>query len=438
MGYHESFVVDKISTTNSTDDMSDRPKKRHKDYKRIVTTKTIDTSFYIEGLPYLVKFHGDEKGKGIDNCDGRVGICIEASGGNLTFVFVSGTFVHEEYNTKVVSISCSYLDQSKIEIIPCWSDTEVLELIDSVKHDPDKFHGYSYWNEEYEIFDQDNYEESSLLENFAIIDHNTYPLLFLDEDAEKHDEDVSKWKEGMEYYKGKSVDENPLGEKHYKFNMSVLEALEKTNVTVRFHIKRKHMDEWKTYDGFKIKVLHDPDGFQMYHAPETDGENMIKDTWFAGDLLSIVKGMKLEVVDEPVENIEEEETEDGKAEPDISHFYIEDWDKIIDPDTSIMKKYPLFVHDKHSSDHWIINHNVLCKVLDKKNVIFDISFKMKDCRAQAHCSCNAKDVEVHVGGSVITGIRPGKKDAPIYDGAIEFRADDWKMMDWAHVNLRMK
>lgn len=289
MGYHESVVVDKISRTNSMNEMSDRPKKRYKDYKHIITMKTLDTSFYIEGLPYLIKFHGDEKGKGIDNCDGRVGICIEASGGNLTFVFVSGTFVHEEYNTKVVSISCSYLDQSKIEIIPYWSDTDVLKLIDSVKHDPDKFHGYSYWNEEYEIFDQDNYEESSLLENFAIIDHNTYPLLFLDEDAEKHNE-----------------------EKHYKFNMSVLEALEKTNVTVRFHIKRKHMDEWKTYDGFKIKVLHDPDGFQMYHAPETDGENMIKDTWFAGDLLSIVKGMRLEVVDEPVEKeIEEEENVKG-------------------------------------------------------------------------------------------------------------------------------
>lgn len=427
--------------------MLDRPKKRHKDYRHIVTMKTLDTGFYREGLPYLVKFHGDEKGKNIDHCDGRVGICIEASGGNLTFVFVTGTYVHEEYICRVVSISCSYLDQSKIEIIPYFSDEEVLKLIDLVKRNPDDYHGYSYWNEEIEIFDQDNVEEVSLPENFAIIDHNsTYSLLFLDEDAEKHDEDVSKWKEGMEYYRGKSVDEKNLRDKHYKFNMSVLEALEKTNVTVKFHIKRKHMDEWKTYGGFKIKVLHDPDGFQMYHTPETDGENMIKDTWFAGDLLSIVKGMKLEVVDEPVKDIEVEEskeetvelaTEDGKTEPDMSHFYIEDWNKIIDPDTS-MKKYPLFVRDKHSSDHWIINYDVLCKALDKRNVIFDISFKMKDCRAQAHCSCNAKDVMVHVGGSVITGRRPGKKDAPIHDGAIEFRADDWKMMDWAHVNLRMK
>ena len=310
MGYHESFVAPNISGTNSMNDMSDRPKKRHRDYKRIVTMKTLDTSFYREGLPYLVKFNGDEKGKDIDHCDGRVGICIEASGGNLTFVFVCGTYVHEEYTHKVVSISCSYLDQSKIEIIPYFSDEDVLKLIDLVKRNPDDYHGYSYWNEEFEIFDQDHVEEVSLLENFAIIDHNTYPLLLLDEDAEKHDEDVSKWKEGMEFYTGKSVDEKNLREKHYKFNMSALEALEKTNVTVRFHIKRKHMDEWKTYGGFKIKVLHDPDGFQMYHAPETDGENMIKDTWFAGDLLSIVKGMRLEVVDEPAEDIKVEETKE--------------------------------------------------------------------------------------------------------------------------------
>ena len=79
--------------------MLDRPKKRYRDYKRIITMKELDMSVYCEGLPYLVKFNGDPKGKGIDNGGGRTGICTEASGGNLTFVFVSGTFVHEEYNT---------------------------------------------------------------------------------------------------------------------------------------------------------------------------------------------------------------------------------------------------------------------------------------------------------------------------------------------------
>jgi hypothetical protein len=86
---------------------------------------------------------------------------------------------------------------------------------------------------------------------------------------------------------------------------------------------------------------------------------------------------------------------------------------------------------------------VLCKVLersDNKNFILDISFKMKDCRAQAYCSCEAADVEVHVGGTVLTGRRPVRNGAFSFgnDAIIEFRADDWKMMEFAHVELRRK
>lgn len=431
MGYHESFVVDKILGGNN---MSDRPKKRYKDYKRIVTMKTLDTSIYREGLPYWVKFNGDEKGKNIDYYDrGVVGICIEASGGNLTFVFVSGTFVHEEYNTKVVSISCEYLDNSKIEIIPYWDDIEVMKLIDAVKHNPDKYHGYSYWNEEVEIYNQDEIEKESLNDNFKIvIDGKVYPLLI-----PKYNKDES-----------------------YEFNMDALQILEDKDLTCLFHIKRIHRT-WETYSDFKIKALHNPDGFQMFHTPKTDGENMeLKDTWFPGDILSYVKGIRIEtstlVKEEPVteneevevslrnwdditlvaDNASEEITEDVETEPDMKDFYIDDWDKIIDPNVST--KYPLFVRDKHSSDYWIINYDVLCKALCRKDAIFDISFKMKDCRTQAHCSCNAKDVQVHVGGSVLTGKRPGKKDACVHDAVIEFRACDWKMMDFAHVKLRRK
>lgn len=278
--------------------MLDKPKKRHKDYKRIITMKTLDTSIYREGLPYLVKFNGDEKGKDIDHCDGRVGICIEASGGNLTFVFVSGTFVHEEYNTEVVSISCKYLDNSKIEIIPYWDDTEVLKLIDSVKHNPDNFHGYSYWNEDYEIYDQDAIEKESLYEYFRItIDDEVYPLLI-----QKTDND-----------------------EQYDFNMDALQILEDKDLTCSFHIKRKHLDEWKTYGDFKIKVLHNPDGFQMFHMLKTDDENMeLKDTWFPGDILSYVKGIQIETSslvkgdteDTDIEKVEETETENPVFEKD--------------------------------------------------------------------------------------------------------------------------
>jgi len=414
--------------------MLDIPKKRHKDYKRIVTMKRLDTSIYREGLPYLVKFNGDEKGKGIDYGDGKVGICIEASGGSLTFVFVSGTFIHEEYNTKVVSISCKYLDSSKIEIIPYWDDIEVTKLIDAVKHDPDNFHGYNYWNEEVEIYNQNDIEKESLNDNFRItIDGETYPLLI-----PKFDKD-----------------------EQYDFNMDALQILEDKDLTCLIHIKRKHLDKWATHGDFKIKVLHNPDGFQMFHTLKTDDENMeLKDTWFPGDILSNIKGIQIEtstptkddtedVDTEKVDvslrdwngiklgndNVSEEITKDVETEPKMVRFHIKDWDKIIDPDSSV-NEYPLFVRDEHSNDHWIFNCDVLSKALCRKDVIFEISIKMKNGRAQSYCSCNANDVMVHVGGSVLTGKIPDKKDKYANDAFVEFKASDWKEMDFALVNLR--
>lgn len=334
--------------------MSERSKKRYKDYKRIITMKTFDMMVYREGLPYLVKFNGDPIGKGIDSGDGRPGICIEASGANLTFVFVSSTFVHEEYNTKVVSISCEYLDNSKIEIIPYWSDTDVLKLIDAVKHNPDKFYGYNYWNEEVEIYDQDNVEKKMLNEYFG--NHKI--------DGERYPFDVDEIQiETSTLVKEESVTEN-----------------EEVDVSLR-------------------------------------------------DCNDIMLGL---------DSASKEITKDVETKPDMGNFYIDDCDEIIDPDP-FTKKYPLFVRNKHSSDRWIINYDVLRKALVRNDVIFDISFKMKNpLKAQGYCSCNSKDVRVHIGGSVLTGKRPGKKDSCSYDAVIEFRASDWKEMDFAHVHLRKK
>jgi hypothetical protein len=305
-----------------------------------------------------------------------------------------------------------------------------------VKHNPDKYHGYSYWNEAVEIYSQDEIEKESLNDNFKImIDGEVYPLLI-----PKFDKD-----------------------EQYEFNMDALKILEDENIMCTFSIKRSHLKKWEKYRGpFRIKVLHNPDGFAMYHSLETDDENgMLKETWFPSDILSYVKGIHLsstrlekdDTKDTDTEKVDvslrdwnditlgldsasEETTKDVESEPDMKDFYIDDWDKIIDPNVST--KYPLFVRDEHSSDHWIMNRDVLCKALCRKDVIFDISFKMKDCRAQAFCSCNVKDVEVHVGASVLTGKRPGKKDAPTHDAAVEFRAGDWKDMAFAHVILRRK
>jgi hypothetical protein len=190
----------------------------------------------------------------------------------------------------------------------------------------------------------------------------------------------------------------------------------------------------------------------------------LKDTWFPGDILSYVKGIQIETSslvkgdteDTAIKKVDvslrdrdditvrhdsasEEITKDAETEPDTMKFYIDDWNKIIDPNVSI--RYPLFVRDKHSSDSWIINYDVLCKVLDRadsKNFILDISFKMKDCRAQAYCSCKADDVKVHVGTTVLTGRGFGRKSMSATDAIIEFKANDWKMMDFAHVKLRRK
>lgn len=285
MGYHESYVVPEILGTDDTNDMSDRSKKRHKDYKRIITMKTLDTSVYREGLPYLVKFNGDPKGEGIGNSD--VGICIEATGDNLTFVFVRGG-IDEEYTHKAVSISCEYLDKSKIEIIPYWSDTAVLKLIDSVKHNPDNFHGYKYWNEEIQILDQDNIEKEKLNEYFTIIiDGDLYPLLIPKTDNTEQ----------------------------YDFNMDALQILEDRDSTCLFHIKRKHLDKWETYGNFKIKVLHNPNGFQLFHNIKSDDKNLVlKDTWFPGDILSYVKGLQLETL--TLINDDAEDASDGKGSHD--------------------------------------------------------------------------------------------------------------------------
>lgn len=175
--------------------------------------------------------------------------------------------------------------------------------------------------------------------------------------------------------------------------MDALQILEDRDLTCLIHIKRTHLDKWATHGDFKIKVLHNPDGFQMFHTLETDDKNMeLKDTWFPGDILSNIKGIQIETsickyrgkqvlnvffdqpcpVIEDVKDMKEEITKDVETEPEMARFHIKDWDKIIDPDSSV-KEYPLFVRDEHSNDHWIFNCDVLSKALCRKDVIADVS-----------------------------------------------------------------
>ena len=251
-------------------------KIRHKDYKRIQIMKSIDTSFYREDLPYLVKFNNDPKGKGIDHGNGAIGICIEASGGNLTFVFVKSTYVHEKYDTKCVSISCKYLDESNIEIVPFWTDYEVLDLIDHVKHNPDKYHGAAYYNEEIEILDQDRVEGEALFKDFYIKDlvaDKVYPLMI---------EDAS------------SISKDPT--KRFAFNMPALESIVKCNWNIRFSVKIRHLDKhYRTADNLKMSLFHSPDGFKLYRDCEDNDDDEFVDCWFPGDILSYAKGIHIEI-----------------------------------------------------------------------------------------------------------------------------------------------
>lgn len=99
--------------------------------------------------------------------------------------------------------------------------------------------------------------------------------------------------------------------------MDALQILENRDLTCLLHIKRKHLDKWETYGDFKIKVLHNPDGFQLFHNLKSDDKNMalLKDTWFPGDILSYIKGMRIEAV-----ALEKDDTEDASdCDSTISH-----------------------------------------------------------------------------------------------------------------------
>ena len=274
-------------------------KIRHKDYKRIQIIKSIDTSFYRENMPYLIKFHDDPKGKDIDYGNGAIGICIEASGGNLTFVFVKGTYVHEKFNTHCVSISCKYLDDSNIEIIPCWTDLEVLDLIDHVKHNPDKYHGAAYYNEEIEILDQDRVEGEAIFSDFYIKDGRDgliSPLIIEDKDAK---------------------DDDPMYPvKRFKFNMAILETIPAADMRVRFSIKKTHMGKYRTFDNLRMSLFHSPDGFKLYEDGADVDDSKFMDCWFPGDILSYAKGMHIEVYPNnwDFETMSEKEEENNEQE----------------------------------------------------------------------------------------------------------------------------
>jgi hypothetical protein len=113
--------------------------KLKRNINHIETIKQLDTMFYREGRPYRLFLNKHPRAEEFDN--GCYVLCTEACSGSVTFVQVSGTITHEEIHTNIISLNTREIDQYDITIMGCIDDNEVLNIIDKVKADPDKWHG---------------------------------------------------------------------------------------------------------------------------------------------------------------------------------------------------------------------------------------------------------------------------------------------------------
>lgn len=113
-------------------------------------------------------------------------------------------------------------------------------------------------------------------------------------------------------------------------------------------------------------------------------------------------------------------------EPDIKSFYI------CDMRTYEVHKYPLFVRN---NGDLVINYDFMEKLLYDDNVLIRIRFGLKGHSCATH-TFESKDVQIHVGGTTLTG-----KILDKYRNTttcVEIRADDWKQFEWAHVYIKNK
>lgn len=122
--------------------------------KHIQTMKTLDQGFYQEGRPYLVFFKNHPKAHKMgDNGHGTICLCTSVSGGGVEFTHSVHHFVGG-IETTSVQLMIKTIEKYDIDIYLCYTDPEVLELIDHVKKEPDKWHGKSdYDNKEDEETD---------------------------------------------------------------------------------------------------------------------------------------------------------------------------------------------------------------------------------------------------------------------------------------------
>lgn len=117
--------------------------------KHIQTMKTLDQGFYQVGRAYLVFFKNHPKAWDMgDNGNGTICLCTSVSGGCVEFTHAKHHFVGGVDATSV-QLMIKTIEKYDIDIYLCYTDLEVLQIIDLVKNEPDKWHGKSdYDNKE--------------------------------------------------------------------------------------------------------------------------------------------------------------------------------------------------------------------------------------------------------------------------------------------------
>lgn len=138
------------------------------DSKHVQTVKSFNYYFAV-GHPYFIKWGKHPKARTMgDHGVGSYCMCIRAGSGGLQFVYAISSFIGD-YKTETAEVYVKDVYKYNMEFYDCFNHLQVLDMIDRVKANPDKYKGKSEyeWHEEIEtefidfIHDDDeiDYEE---------------------------------------------------------------------------------------------------------------------------------------------------------------------------------------------------------------------------------------------------------------------------------------
>ena len=263
--------------------------------KHIQTVKTFDQCFYREGRAYHIFFknHPDAEKMG-DYGDGTVCLCTAVNGGCVEFTHSVHHFVGG-IKTKSVKLVIKDVEKYDIDIYPCYTDSEVLHIIDLVKKEPDKWHGKSDYNDDVE---EDTIDHASLryvYNNYLIIvGRRKFPLIIDTADA--------------------------MSPVEYAFNIEQLRELRNSGILLQIESISNNGEESLQVE-LQFDSIDDTDGqtVTFVHSPYNDMkrvltvENIIKD--FKSFTISPWKSENKDECDEEAEDIieGEEDIDEGHS-----------------------------------------------------------------------------------------------------------------------------